>query len=111
MAGAPLSRLLSAVCMAALLAAPASASTFTVPVCKAAAKQPDGSWLIWTTTNFGRAGTINSSAIVYDGTIIHGVNLGAFLDRRCHTRYALIPDYPPYVYAPNGYWNRVVPAP
>ena len=113
MAGALSSSCLSALILAALLAASpqASARQFTVPVCEAALKQPDGSWLIRSTTNFGEAGTINSGAIVYDGTIIHGVNLGALLARKCVTRYALIPDYPPYVYAPNGYWNQVVPAP
>jgi len=97
---------------AALVASsPSDAQPFAVPGCEAAQKLPDGSWLIRTPTTFGRAGRIGAGAIVYRGSVINGVDLGAVLQRDCFRRYRLEPEYYPFVYPPNSVPNQVVPSP
>ena len=95
------------ICLAGFAASSqsASATTFAVPTCRAAEKQSDGSWRILTTVRLGRAGVFPPDSILYRGGTFNGVDPAAMLDRVCFTRYALVPDYPPYLWAPNGYPN------
>ena len=88
---------------------PSSARTIHAPGCHAAQKLADGSWLIRSPTRFGRAGTIDSGAVVYRGTVINGVDVGAFLERRCVLAYRVEPDYDSLLWAPNGYPNWATP--
>jgi hypothetical protein len=108
-----LSRCFAALSLMAVLVAPSSsiARYFTVPGCEAAEQLADGSWLISSSNAFGLAGKVSPGSIVLRGTVIDGVDLGLLLDTRCFRRYALEPDYPPYLWAPNGYPNIVVPLP
>ena len=103
---------LAAVTMAALVASTSSfAHVFVVPGCEAAEQLSDGSWLIKFTRNFGRAGEVEAGSLIWRGTLINGVDLGAYLEKRCFRRYRTEPDYPPYIWAPNGSANWTTPIP
>ena len=88
---------------------PSYAQPFVVPGCSTAQKLPDGSWEIRSPTTFGRAGPIGAGAIIYRGTVINGVDLGAVLDRDCFRRYRLESEYPPFLWAPNGLPDQATP--
>src|SRR3974390_1155038 len=83
----------------------APAGLFKVPGCKAAQKLADGSWLMRSDTRFGRAGTVAAGSIILVGTVRNGLDLGSILEERCFGQFALEPDYPPYLWPPNGYAN------
>jgi hypothetical protein len=108
-----LSRCFAAVSLAAAPVASSSSSAhiLVLPGCEAAVKLDDGSWQINSTRTFGRAGEVNAGAIIWRGTVINGVDLGAFLEKSCFRRYKVEPDYPPYAWAPNDYPNWVTPIP
>jgi hypothetical protein len=99
--------------LAAVLVAssPSTAHIFVVPGCEAAEKLSDGSWQIRTTRTFGQAGKVDAGVIVYRGTVLNGVDLGAFLEKSCFRRYKVEPDYPPYIWPPNSYPSWVTPIP
>ena len=101
---AHLSRCYAAAFLAALLIASSSSSarSIAVPGCDAAVQLPDQSWLIRNTSYIGSAGKVDAGSIVWRGTVINGLDIGEFLDRRCFRRYAIEPDYPPFLWAPNG---------
>jgi hypothetical protein len=88
-----------------------TARTFVVPGCKIAQKLVDGSWLTRSTANFGRAGAVASGSVIHQGSVVNGLDLGRFLESRCFQRYELVPDYPPYLWPPNGYPNIIQPVP
>jgi hypothetical protein len=79
------------------------------PGCEAAELLNDGSWLLKSATTFGPAGVIDAGVIVWRRTVINGVDLGAFLEKSCFRSYRVEPDYPPYLWPPNGYPNWVTP--
>jgi hypothetical protein len=108
-----LSRCFAAVSLAAMPVASSSSSAniLVVPGCEAADHIIDGSWLIKSTRTFGRPGKVDAGAIVWRGTIINGVDIGAFLEKSCFRRYDVEPDYSPYAWPPNGYWSWVTPIP
>jgi hypothetical protein len=108
-----LSRCFAAVSLAAMPIASSSSSAkiLVVPGCEAADQLIDGSWLIRSTRAFGRAGEVDAGAIVWRGTVINGVDIGAFLEKSCFRRYDVEPDYSPYSWPPNGYPNWVTPIP
>jgi len=60
---------------------------------------------------FGRAGEVDAGTIIWRGTVINGVDLGALLEKRCFRRYKIEPDYPPYLWPPNGdaSWVTLIP--
>src|SRR5208283_3094834 len=98
-----LSRCFAAVSLAAAPVASSSSSAhiLVVPGCEAAEQLNDGSWKIRSTRTFGRAGEVDVGSIIWRGTVINGVDLGAFLEKRCFSRYEVEPDYPPYIWPPN----------
>ncbi len=51
--------------------------------CRAVQKLQDGSWLTRQTVAFGRSVKVGAGAIIYRGTVIDGIDLGAVLDRNC----------------------------
>ncbi|HTR13431.1 MAG TPA: hypothetical protein VMI72_09310 [Roseiarcus sp.] len=97
------------VAAAFLPSSPSSARIVHTPGCQAAEKLEDGSWLIRSSTAFGRAGTVDSGAIVYKGTVINGVDVGAVLEKRCFLDYRVEPDYDSFVWTPNGFLSWVTP--
>ena len=98
--------------VAALLSgASGSAHIVSAPGCESAQKLSDGTWLIRSPANFGRGGPVGSGAIVYNRTVVHGVDLGAVLDARCVQRYRVEPDYDSWLWAPNGFPTWVTPLP
>jgi hypothetical protein len=109
------SRLSRCVAAAFVLAAPvvsaSSAHILAAPGCEGAERLPDGSWEVKSNKTFGLAGDFGAGAIVWRGTIINGVDLGALLEKTCFRRYRVEPDYPPYLWAPNGYPSWVTPTP
>jgi hypothetical protein len=108
-----LSRCFAAVSLAAVPVAssPSSAHILVVPGCEAAEQLSDGSWHIRSTRTFGSAGEVDAGSIVWRGTVINSVDLGAFLEKHCFNRYNVEPDYPPYLWPPNGYSSVVTPIP
>ena len=107
-----LSRCLAAASLASVLvASSASANILVVPGCEMAEQLQDGSWQTRYTRTFGRAGIVEAGSIIWRGTVINGVDLGAFLEKHCFSRYRVEPDYPPYIWAPNGYSNWTTPVP
>ena len=82
-----LSRCFAAVSLAAAPVASSSSSAhiLVVPGCEAAEQLNDGSWKIRSTRTFGRAGEVDVGSIIWRGTVINGVDLGAFLEKRCFT--------------------------
>jgi len=107
-----LSRCLAAASLASVLvASSASAHILVVPGCEMAEQLQDGSWQTRYTRTFGRAGIVEAGSIIWRGTVINGVDLGAFLEKHCFSRYRVEPDYPPYIWAPNGYSNWTTPVP
>jgi hypothetical protein len=108
-----LSRCFAAVSLAAVPVAssPSSAHILVVRGCEAAEQLTDGSWHIRSTRTFGPVGEVDAGAIIWRGTIINSVDLGAFLEKRCFSRYNVEPDYPPYIWPPNGYSSWVTPIP
>ena len=87
----------------------APARIVSAPGCQVAEKLADGSWLILSSTTFGRAVTVDAGAIVYEGTVINGVDLGAVLDARCFRKYQVEPDYDSWLWPPNGYPSWTTP--
>ena len=85
---------------------PLSAQTFAgaVPLCQAVEKLPDGSWTTKIPVRFGKAGRIGAGAILYEGTVINGVDLGAVVERECGRWFERRPLY--YCYA----WSYCVDA-
>jgi hypothetical protein len=94
---------------AMLVASPSPARILTVPGCETAVQLQDGSWQTRRTRNFGRAGNVESFSQIWRGTVINGVDLGAFLEKNCLRRYRVEPDYPPYLWPPNGSPSWVTP--
>ena len=77
---------------ASLLAAPISSSSaqtiFDVyprvpPQCRGVERLGDNSWLTRQPVIFGRSVKVAAGAILYRGTILGGLDLGAILDRDC----------------------------
>ena len=73
-----------------LAAAPISASAQVVYFndhadtrCLAVEKLPDGSWTTRRPVTFRRSVWVGTGAIIYRGTVIDGIDLGAVLDRQC----------------------------
>jgi hypothetical protein len=107
-----LSRRFAAVFLAAApVASSSSAHILAVPGCGTAEQLTDGSWQMRSARTFGPGGEIDAGAIVWKGTVVNGVDVGAFLDKRCFRSYKVEPDYPPYPWAPNGSWSWVTPIP
>jgi hypothetical protein len=108
-----LSRGFVAVSLAAVPVASSSSSAhiLVVPGCETAEQLNHESWLIRSTTTFGRAGTVDAGAIISRGTVINGVDLRAFLEKHCFRRYKVEPDYPPYLWPPNSSPSLVTPIP
>src|SRR5271157_4545011 len=76
--------------LTAMLIAPMSSparTPFDAGRCQAVEKLPDGSWETKFTLWFGRAGKIGAGAILYKGTVINGIDLGALLEKDCNYRY------------------------
>jgi hypothetical protein len=53
------------------------------PRCAAVRELPDGSWLTRVPVTFRGSIKVEAGATLYQGTVIDGVDLGAFLVRRC----------------------------
>jgi hypothetical protein len=108
-----LSRCFAAVSLgAALLALSSSfAHIIVTPGCAAAEQRIDQGWETRSSRSFGRAGEVDAGSIIWRGTVINGVDLGALLEKSCFRRFKVEPDYPPYYWAPNGYPNLVTPIP
>ena len=106
-----LSRCFAAASLAAVPVASSSSSAhmLVVPGCEAAEQLNDGNWQIRSTRTLGPAGEVDAGTIIWRGTVINGVDLGAFLEKRCFRRYKVEPDYPPYIWPPNGYPSWVTP--
>jgi hypothetical protein len=99
-----LSRCLAAISLAAAAVAASSSSAhiLVVPGCEAAEHFDDGTWLIRSARPFGPDVEVGPGVIISKGTVINGVDLGAILEKSCFSRYKVEPDYPPYLWAPNG---------
>ena len=97
---------------AALLASsPSSAHIVVTPGCEAAEKHIDQGWETRSRRIFGRAGEVDIGSTIWRGTIVNGVDLGAFLEKSCFRRYDVEPEYSPYSWPLNGYPNWVTPMP
>jgi hypothetical protein len=108
-----LSRCFAAVSLAAASVASSSSSAhiLVAPGCEAAEQLTDGSWKIRSAKTFGAAGEVDTGVIIVRRTVINGVDLGALLEKSCLRRYKVEPDYPPYMWAPNGAPSWVTPIP
>jgi hypothetical protein len=108
-----LSRCCAAVSLAAALLASSSSFAHIVmtPGCAAAEQRIDQGWETRSSRTFGRAGEVDAGSIIWRGTVINGVDLGALLEKSCFRRFKVEPDYPPYYWAPNGYPSWVTPIP
>ena len=56
---------------------------YSDPRCAAVQELPDGSWLTRVPVTFRGSIKVEAGAILYQGTVVDGVDLGAFLVRRC----------------------------
>jgi hypothetical protein len=73
------------------------------PLCQAVEKLPDGSWTTKVPVRFGKTASVDAGVILYEGTVINGLDLGAVLGRDCG-RWVRRPLY--YCYA----WSYCVDA-
>ena len=96
---------------APVASAASSVHILVVPGCDAADQLANGGWQIRSTRTFGRAGEVEAGAVIWKGTVLNGVDLGAFLEKSCFRRYKIEPDYAPYAWPPNGYPSWVTPIP
>ncbi len=107
-----LARRLAALSLAAAAASSSSsAHILVVKGCEAAQHFDDGTWLTRTARPFGPAVEVGPGVFISKGTVINGVDLGAILEKSCFSRYKVEPDYPPYLWAPNGFPNWMTPIP